>query len=97
MLGKGCSWVTMLLLDTATCAKHPGGDLCHLHRVKGIIIPDGKFTFPVKEGTLRHHNPESHDEVKAITSRPLGDEPMPDPPLAYPTEWDDPSMITLDD
>eukprot|EP00959_Pyramimonas_sp_CCMP1952_P346294 7252722-Pyramimonas_sp.AAC.1 len=22
---------------------------------------------------------------------------MPDLPLAYPTEWDDPSMMTLDD
>eukprot|EP00959_Pyramimonas_sp_CCMP1952_P460988 9480801-Pyramimonas_sp.AAC.1 len=51
-----------LLLDTATCAKNPDGELCHLHRVKDIIIPNGKFTYPVTEGTLRHHNPEAHDE-----------------------------------
>eukprot|EP00959_Pyramimonas_sp_CCMP1952_P147215 3081058-Pyramimonas_sp.AAC.1 len=51
-----------LVLGTATCAENPDGELCHVHRVKDIIIPDGKFTHPVKEGTLRHHNPEAHDE-----------------------------------
>eukprot|EP00959_Pyramimonas_sp_CCMP1952_P096626 2019733-Pyramimonas_sp.AAC.1 len=73
MLGKGYSWVAMLhsggrwsgdylVLDMATYAKNPDGDLCHVHRVKDITIPDGKFIFPVKDGTLRHHNPEAHDE-----------------------------------
>eukprot|EP00959_Pyramimonas_sp_CCMP1952_P264408 5529076-Pyramimonas_sp.AAC.1 len=38
-----------LVLDTATYAKNPDGDLRHVHRVKDIIIPDGKFTFPVKD------------------------------------------------
>eukprot|EP00959_Pyramimonas_sp_CCMP1952_P268377 5611436-Pyramimonas_sp.AAC.1 len=51
-----------IVLDTATYAKNPDGELCHVHRVKDIIIPDGKVTYPVKGGTLRHHNPEAHDE-----------------------------------
>eukprot|EP00959_Pyramimonas_sp_CCMP1952_P257806 5387648-Pyramimonas_sp.AAC.1 len=51
-----------LVLVAVTCAKNPDGDLCHVHRVKDIIIPGGKFTFPVKDGALRHHNPEAHDE-----------------------------------
>eukprot|EP00959_Pyramimonas_sp_CCMP1952_P088227 1845871-Pyramimonas_sp.AAC.1 len=63
MLGKGGRWSgDYLVLDTATYAKNPDGDQCHVHRVKDIISPDGKFTYPVKDGTLRHHNPEAHDE-----------------------------------
>ena len=77
-------------MDTATYAKHPDDSLCHVHRVKDIVIPDGRWVFPVKEGILRNHNPEAHDTVKHDTSRPLGDVPAETLTL-YPPDWDDPS------
>eukprot|EP00959_Pyramimonas_sp_CCMP1952_P020277 427784-Pyramimonas_sp.AAC.1 len=54
MLGKGYSWVTIYTpvdvgleiisswtrLHTVTYAKLPDGNLCHVHRVKDIILPD---------------------------------------------------------
>ena len=59
--------------------------------MKDVVIPDGRWVFPVKEGILRHHNPEAHDHIRHDTARPLGDT-TGDTIDLYPPEWDDPSI-----
>ena len=91
-LHSGGKWSgDYLVMDTATYAKHPDGRHCHVHRVKDIAIQDGRWAFPVKEGILRHHNPEARDQIRHDTARPLGDT-TGDSIHLYPPEWDDPSI-----
>ena len=80
-----------LVLDTERYAKNPDTGHDHLHRIKDIVVLAGRWVFPVKEGLLRHRNPEAHDQIHHDTSRPLGEIPVDDPLSLFPAEWDDPS------
>ena len=92
-LHSGGRWAgDYLVIDSLTYGKCPDGSSCHVHRVKNVVIPDGKVVFPVKEGLLSHHDPEAHEKVAQESSRPLGVKAVQDPPLSYPPEWDDPSL-----
>eukprot|EP00959_Pyramimonas_sp_CCMP1952_P401694 8416970-Pyramimonas_sp.AAC.1 len=61
------------VIDAATCAEHPDWEYCHVHRVKNIVISEGRRGFPARNGILRRHNPEAHGLLSFQTARPLGE------------------------
>eukprot|EP00959_Pyramimonas_sp_CCMP1952_P397214 8322782-Pyramimonas_sp.AAC.1 len=61
-----------LAIDAATYAKNPDGEHCHAHRVKNIVVPDGRPIFPVREGLLRRRSPEERELISLQTSSSIG-------------------------